>query len=375
MNDIHIKKRILLCVTGMSPQVMTETLYALAVNPEAGQGAWIPNEVHIITTASGADQARLNLLSQDTGWFKKLCDDYSLPPIAFGSSHIHCITDEAGQVLDDIRTPADNEAAANSIAELVRDLTHDPNSALHVSLAGGRKTMGYYTGYALSLYGRPQDQLSHILVSAPYESHPEFYYPTPYPRIIQSREPKPRAFNCADATIQLAHIPFVRLREGMPHRLLDGKANFTETVKLANLAHEPATLRINQSREARGIRVNGIPVPLTDTPFALLYWLARRANSENPEVDWIEHAEFLEHVTKLYGKDSHIYEEVERALRSCRGDEEQIKKYFQPIKSRMNTILKEELGATLAARCQSPKSSRGGGNRLPEDLTIIFDNN
>ena len=39
--------RTLLCVTGLSPQVVTETLYALAV---AQQPAWIPDEVHIVTT-------------------------------------------------------------------------------------------------------------------------------------------------------------------------------------------------------------------------------------------------------------------------------------------------------------------------------------
>ena len=30
--------------------------------------------------------------------------------------------------------------------------------------------MGFYLGYALSLYGRTQDRLSHVLVSSPYES-------------------------------------------------------------------------------------------------------------------------------------------------------------------------------------------------------------
>ena len=38
--------------------------------------------------------------------------------------------------------------------------------------------MGYYLGYALSLFGRSQDRLSHVLVSDGYEGHPEFYYPS-----------------------------------------------------------------------------------------------------------------------------------------------------------------------------------------------------
>lgn len=65
--------------------------------------------------------------------------------------------------------------AADAIVELVRRCTQDDQTALHVSIAGGRKTMGFFMGYALSLYGRPQDRLSHVLVSAPFESNHDFY--------------------------------------------------------------------------------------------------------------------------------------------------------------------------------------------------------
>lgn len=41
--------------------------------------------------------------------------------------------------------------------------------------------MGFALGYAMSLFGRPQDCLSHVLVSDPYERVPDFYYPTPTP--------------------------------------------------------------------------------------------------------------------------------------------------------------------------------------------------
>lgn len=97
----------------------------------------------------------------------------------FDDTTLHIVAGATGRPLDDIRTPADNEQVADHIADIVRELTTDPYTAVHVSLAGGRKTMGYYLGYALSLYGRPQDRLSQVLVSAPFESHPEFYYPSP----------------------------------------------------------------------------------------------------------------------------------------------------------------------------------------------------
>jgi len=169
-------RRILLAVTGLSPQIVTETLYALACRSET---PWVPHEVHLITTATGRREAELNLLADqkprgEPGWFHRLRDDYSLPPICFDTDCIHVLGDAAGTALDDIRTPADNERAADFITEIVRQLTGDEHSELHVSIAGGRKTMGYYLGYALSLFGRAQDRLSHVLVSEPFENNREF---------------------------------------------------------------------------------------------------------------------------------------------------------------------------------------------------------
>lgn len=69
-------RRILLAVTGLSPQVVTETLYALAVKRSP---KWVATEIRLITTTTGAREARLNLLKPDTGWFHKIRADYDLP--------------------------------------------------------------------------------------------------------------------------------------------------------------------------------------------------------------------------------------------------------------------------------------------------------
>ena len=81
-------KKILLCVTGLSPQVITETLYALAVEPDLAQ-RWIPDEVHVITTLEGAERVQLTLLDEAPGWFNKIRQDYELPDILFNNSTIH----------------------------------------------------------------------------------------------------------------------------------------------------------------------------------------------------------------------------------------------------------------------------------------------
>ncbi len=370
--------RILLCVTGMSPQIVTETLYALAVKPADGQAPWVPDAIHLISTQSGVNQAKLNLLSDQPGWFHQLCRDYALPPIQFDDSTLHSIIDTQGQPLDDIRTPQDNEAAADSIAELVRKLTADNNSELHVSLAGGRKTMGYYLGYALSLYGRAQDHLSHVLVSGAFESHPEFYYPTPQARIIQTRGDKPQALNCAEATIELAAIPFVRLRDGLPNRLLQGHSSFSETVGVANMAQQSACMELRQTDCS--VRVNDLPVPMNESQFALLLWFAQRHASNNPQIVLNDdYPQYIELLKQLWPQDDWHSKEppssVSKALDALKTYKHNHYEYFKTPLSRLNKALRESLGQSLAERVTIAKLGRAKniGHSLPTDLKITID--
>ena len=75
-------RRLLVAVTGLSPQIVTETLYALAVGQ---QQPFIPTEVRLITTEEGAERAKLSLLHPESGWLHRLRADRGLLPIAFGS--------------------------------------------------------------------------------------------------------------------------------------------------------------------------------------------------------------------------------------------------------------------------------------------------
>jgi CRISPR-associated protein (TIGR02584 family) len=219
--------RVLLAVTGLSPQIVTETLYALAVD----RRLWVPTEIRIITTRHGAEKAEYALLSEDPGWFHRLCADYGLPQIAFGVENIHVVAGPDGSPLDDILDHADNAAVADFITEEVRALTADATASLHVSIAGGRKTMGFYLGYALSLFGRAQDRLSHVLVPPSLESKPEFFYPRP---------------GDENAKVYLGDIPFVRLRYGLPEHVVQGRARFSEAVEEAQNA-VPLVLHLDPS--------------------------------------------------------------------------------------------------------------------------------
>lgn len=332
--------RVLLLVSGMSPQVVTETLYALS----QGEPAFVPTEVRLLTTSVGAEQARLNLL-EGQAHFHRFCEDYGLDPAIFPAEHVHVIRGRDGQALADIRSPEDNEVTADCITEWVRRLTDTPDSALHVSMAGGRKTMGYYAGYALSLFGRSQDRLSHVLISEGYESLPDFYYPTPYPRIIHDRNQ--RALDASRARVQLANIPFVRLRQGLPQQLLDGKQGFSESIRLSQRAQGTPRLVIDLERQQ--LECKGVRVDLPPARFAFYCWVAQRTEplSRAEIAEAVLHVdlarEFLDFYKQLVGE-FHVQDRVIEALEPGMDV-----RYLESTLADIKRTLTRQLGPVLAA--------------------------
>lgn len=270
-------RRILVCVTGLSPQIVTETLFALSVNQTP---KWIPDEIRLITTQRGAENARLTLLSERPGWFHQLCRDWSLPPIAFDHEHIEILLDAQGEPLDDIRDDQDNKRAADGIADIVRRLTEDDHTEIHASIAGGRKTMGFFMGYAMSLWGRPQDKLSHVLISAPFESRAEFFYPTPTPYVIPARSPAEDPLDASVAKVWLGDIPFVRLRSLLPESIKGKNSGFAQAVSAANLALDQIDLDIDIALSC--VRINQQTIALPPMQLGLLVLLAWRCKRKLP---------------------------------------------------------------------------------------------
>ncbi|MDP8101358.1 CRISPR-associated ring nuclease Csm6 [Phocoenobacter atlanticus] len=230
------KNRILLSVTGMSPAVVTETLYALVTEKN-----FIPTEIKVITTQQGKNKLLESLLGivggrkEKEGALSKFIKDYGkkyqFNHIHFDENSIIVIEDQSGQKLGDIRSADENTLASDQIVSLVGNLCQNEETALHVSIAGGRKTMGFFLGYALSLYGREQDSLSHVLVDEIFENVPDFYYPTPTSYKINDRNG--REIDATNAKVMLAEIPWVRLGLGVPDDLKENKITYSESVAKA----------------------------------------------------------------------------------------------------------------------------------------------
>ncbi len=366
-----MSRNILFLVTGMTPQIITETIWALACDENSSE-TWLPDEVHVLSTQDGLNQIRKRLF--EDGVFEQFKRDYPiLEKINFDpTTHLHVITDQNGKPLMDLKTPEDNERSADIICEKIKGFTNMDDTSVHVSIAGGRKTMGFYAGYALSLYGRAQDSLSHVLVQAEFEKAVNFFYPTPEERLVSDRDSKVVG-DARDAQVWLAKIPFVRMRDAiLPKHQLRKEDSFSEVVQKINESYEDITLELNSfSRKAI---ING-KFNIDDLPpreWALLNWFADRCkegkggiiaptkniNDRNIDGQQLDHISQLTEEYLAYYSDHKNEEDIDISVD---------KKFFQGAKSRLQTALKESLGIELAAKLNI---DQGAGKGSPFQLRI-----
>lgn len=294
--------------------------------------------------------------------------------IKFDDSTVHVISHD-GEELEDLKTLDDNELAANETCRLIKLFTEDTNSTLHVSIAGGRKTMGFYAGYALSLYGRAQDSMSHVLVSEEFEFSEGFYYPTPYEHYVAKYKSQER-LNAQNAKVFLADIPFVRLRNTLSstHPLNMNNYQFSDVIEQLNQVNQALSLEINVTH--RYIQINGsIKAELPPREMALLMWFADykltgksglkaptgsyKGEISSAEQDYIRELteEYLIQYDELKDSDTNIVV---------------TKDFFESTKSKLKKHLERQLGNELTARIMPKQNGRSTPFYLPIDKDQIF---
>src|SRR5690606_11343791 len=74
--------------------------------------------------------------------------------------------------LSDIRTDEDNWDAADSLMGMIRQFSETEDIRLIASIAGGRKTMGSLLVSVMTVLGRFDDRIVHVLVDEPWERIP-----------------------------------------------------------------------------------------------------------------------------------------------------------------------------------------------------------
>jgi CRISPR-associated protein (TIGR02584 family) len=207
--DTKKYREILIFVAGATPQIITETLYGLIRQKKPP--VW-PDEIFVLTTLTGKEKIQQELIRK--GRLQAFSREFGLKEIPLGEEGIIVLTDFKGNPLEDILGAEQNEAVGDLIADFIRKKAGDPASRLHCSLAGGRKTLSFYLGSALQLFGRPWDRLYHVLVTPEFESHPDFYFKPEKDRILKAKDESGKArkrLHTRDAAICLAEIPFLAL--------------------------------------------------------------------------------------------------------------------------------------------------------------------
>ena len=169
------QKTILLCTLGRTPQVLVETIWALA-----NQGdIVVPDEIVAVSMNNFAGKAKDSIFGKGKGW-SILTDKLrkAKVPVA-GKLHFEDVlvaTDENGPI-QDLRTVEDNTRCANYLFTLLRKyMVGSDDTRIIVSLSGGRKSLSALVTANMSLFARPQDKLVHLIADAKLEDG-KYHFP------------------------------------------------------------------------------------------------------------------------------------------------------------------------------------------------------
>lgn len=254
-------KNILICVTGLTPQIVTETLYCLTVQKKKNI-----DELYILTTLkgknvlTGRDKGSSKNKSSLKAEVKKLCKTYKIPVPKFEETSKYIITAQEESVeLPDIRTDRHNKLFPNKVTEFIKQKTSDPNNILYCSISGGRKTMSVHLANALSLFGREEDKLLHVLTSE--ENEFKGYFPKTL---------------AEDKALVLSDIPFVRLRSIITASLSKKelfKKSYIQIVKFAQdrLKVVSDTRKLILNIPAKEVMFGDLSIKLEPLQFALYF--------------------------------------------------------------------------------------------------------
>jgi CRISPR-associated protein (TIGR02584 family) len=276
---------ILLAVTGLSPAIVTETVWALATR----KPRVLPKRVVFITTQVGAVRISQQLhtalpaFGGQTAWQAlraalRAGDDELIAeePRLIGQANKKSGTFDP---LDDIQTPEQNTLAAAFILEEVRRIVENPDLRLVASIAGGRKTMGALLHAAVTLIGRESDRITHVLVDAPYDTMPGFFFPGQPGPALKNREGKEHA--PSDACVHLADVPFVPLRnrfkelDDMPGGFEGLRRRFSRELK-----EDAARSRLIEiSHRKKIFWVDEQAIKMRNSALALLHYMLEHAES------------------------------------------------------------------------------------------------
>lgn len=254
-------RRVLIVTGGMSPAIVTETIWALW---RQHKPAFWPEKVLVVVTAKAREGYEQHLLGPQ-GKLAQLSKELKRPSL-------HDATRIVATECPDIRSDADAIAFGDKVCEVVQDETADDQAIVHLSLAGGRKTMSFHGGAAMTLFGRLTDELSHVLVHPPELESPKADFWWPGHRL--------------QGDVELSIIPFVRVRDRLPAAMLKERMDYKRYVALVNAAIAGTDPVVELLADTSTLKIAGgaVTIRLEPTDFKVYRVIAEWAKAAVPSV-------------------------------------------------------------------------------------------
>lgn len=288
------QRTVLVVGIGTSPAVLTETVWALAHQAQPV----VPDEIVVITTKLGKEALRAAVMSGESSVWERLKAALCKEKIAldgklvFGDTSIRVMPDERGNEADDLRTGADNLRAADFMLGELRKYTENNETTVLCSIAGGRKTMSALLFSCMSLLGREQDKVYHVLIPPEYECgiDPPFFFPRKgvSHQLLSRGKPTGKKVSSAKIGIELFEVPFVRMRGWYQEKFKSIPPSYRTLVSKVQGIAPPANLPLPQfvlDASSGVLKIDGRACELSDTCFALMLLIAKGVHNQERQYE------------------------------------------------------------------------------------------
>ena len=293
MNHEQSKRTILIAGIGTSPAVLTETVWALAHQKKPV----VPDEIVVITTKSGREVLQGTMMSGSPSVWERLKAALRKEKIAiegklvFGEASIHAIPDKDGNVLSDLRTGDDNLLAADFMLREIRQYTEASDTVVLCSIAGGRKTMSALLFSCMTLLGREDDKVYHVLPPPEFEGgsvQPPFFFPERGVTYTVANTGKKVAntgkkYKAEKIRSELFEVPFVRMRGWYQDKFKTIPPSYRTLISRVQEVAPPAVAYPDIEIDAWNgwIKIDGNAVAMSKSCFAMLLLLASGCSAKD----------------------------------------------------------------------------------------------
>ena len=191
------RKHVLVAILGTSPAVLTEAVWALAMQKNI-----VLDKIVVLTTTEGRDKFFKDVYDAQKHIWRDLCADLNAAGKAIdekiiGPASFKIFPDENNDFAKDLPSYDANMLAADMMVNELGGERFNKGDmwVIHGLIAGGRKTMTALFFSCMCLLARKGDQVYHVLAPG-CENDPNFYYPRTPPEANK---------------VNLFSVPFVRM--------------------------------------------------------------------------------------------------------------------------------------------------------------------